>query len=64
MTATKFCRTCGLEAPLPVLMGAERPPCVMCQKRDFVPEYEVDWPAKVNNKHDREFLRVNKIAIT
>ena len=59
MSQSTFCARCGLEAPLD---EAARP-CAACGYVVFVPLRYLDWDAQLTEK-DREFLRVNKIALT
>jgi hypothetical protein len=61
---TKFCIACGLEAPLPVLFGAVLPACSACGGRQYVEEMDMPWELRIDNEHDRVFLKVNRIAST
>ena len=56
---TLFCSRCGLEAPLDGAVS----PCAGCGYVVFVPLRYLDWDAQLTER-DREFLRVNKIALT
>jgi hypothetical protein len=59
---TKYCRDCGLLAPLPVMFGAVLPACSICGCKKYVEEADLPWELRVDNEHDRLFLKINRIS--